>query len=348
MTKTQKAIGYLKNLPISNPDSLIEFKTPIVQPTGHDLLVKVSAVSVNPIDISIRLNQSVKTSNPHILGFDGCGTVIAIGSQVSLFKPGDEIFYAGDFKRPGSNSEYQLVDERIVGTKPQSLSFSKTAAMPLTSLTAYEILTEKLGIILNSSKLPMTSSNKTILIVNGAGGVGSILIQLAKLAGLTVIATAHADDSVEWVKKMGADFVVDYQKNLISQITRDLSIKNVDFAIDLFDISKSCNSLCELIKPNGKIVAIGKESNPIDITKLKHKSASFSWEWMFAKSFYQTSDLIKQHEYLNIISSLIDRNLIIPTVTAELSPISVNNLKKAHKMIESHHMHGKIVISDWK
>lgn len=337
-----KAIGFSEHLDIKDPKSLFEFETPKPTPKGHDLLVKVNAVSVNPVDVGVRRSGHGKLSKPKIIGWDACGIVEKVGSQVSLFSPGDRVYYAGSFKRSGSNSEYQLVDERIVGNAPKSLTDVQAAAMPLTSLTAYEALFEQLSL----SQDKTSNEGKTILIINGAGGVGSVATQLASNAGLTVIATASRPESINWVKSHGATDVVNHRKNLVNEVHK-LGYKYVDYILELKDIDSHWKEMCELIKPEGAIASITENRRPINLRLLTPKKAIFAWEWMYTKSYYHTPDMQSQHEILNKIATLIDNSELQCTLTQSLSPINANNLREAHSLVENGHMIGKVVVTDW-
>ena len=338
-----KAIGFSEHLDIKDPKSLFEFETPKPTPKGHDLLVKVNAVSVNPVDVGVRRSGHGKLSKPKIIGWDACGIVEKVGSQVSLFSPGDRVYYAGSFKRSGSNSEYQLVDERIVGNAPKSLTDAQAAAMPLTSLTAYEALFEQLSL----SQDKTSNEGKTILIINGAGGVGSVATQLASNAGLTVIATASRPESINWVKSHGATDVVNHRKNLVNEVHK-LGYKYVDYILELKDIDSHWKEMCELIKPEGAIASITENRRPINLRLLTPKKAIFAWEWMYTKSYYHTPDMQSQHEILNKIATLIDNSELQCTLTQSLSPINANNLREAHSLVENGHMIGKVGVADWE
>lgn len=337
-----KAIGFKKHLNIDNPESLIDLEISIPVPKEHDLLVKTSAVSVNPVDVGVRKSGRTILKKPKVIGWDTCGIVEKVGAKVTLFKPGDRVFYAGSFIRPGSNSEYQLVDERIVGHAPKELTDEEVAAMPLTSLTAYEALFEQMGLELNSSK----NKGKNILIINGAGGVGSTATQLAHLAGLTVISTASRPDSIAWTKDHGAGYVVNHRKNLITQV-RKIGYKYVDYILELNDLDGHWKEMCELIKPEGHIVSITENHRPINLRLLTKKKAHFSWEWMYTKSYYHTDDMISQHEILDKIAQMLDNGKLKSTLNKTLSPLNAQNLRKAHKLVESGHMTGKVVVSKW-
>ncbi|KAF2338503.1 zinc-binding alcohol dehydrogenase family protein [Flavobacterium tistrianum] len=334
-----KAIGFKTSLPIENPESFIEFEAVKPIPGPHDLLVKIDAISVNPVDFKIRQNSAKDTvlETPKIIGWDAVGIVQAVGQDVTLFEVGDSVYYAGDITKQGSNAEYQIIDERIVGRKPKSLSIEESVVIPLTALTAWEILFDRIRITADKDK------GKSILIIGGAGGVGSIAIQLAKkIAGLTVIATASRPETIEWCKQQGADFVVDH-KDLISSV-REAGFEYVDFILDFVDTNAYWDTMVELIKPQGHIASITGGSDPVALTKLKSKSVSFSWELMYTRSMYQTEDMIEQHNILNIVADLLDDGILKTTLNTTLNGLTAENLKKAHELLESGKTIGKIAI----
>ncbi|WP_125723018.1 zinc-binding alcohol dehydrogenase family protein [Flavobacterium ustbae] len=334
-----KAIGFKTSLPIENPESFIEFEAVKPIPGPHDLLVKIDAISVNPVDFKIRQNSAKDTvlETPKIIGWDAVGIVQAVGQDVTLFEVGDPVYYAGDITKQGSNAEYQIIDERIVGRKPKSLSIAESAVIPLTALTAWEILFDRIRISADKDK------GKSILIIGGAGGVGSIAIQLAKkIAGLTVIATASRPETIDWCKQQGADFVVDH-KELISSV-REAGFEHVDFILDFVDTNAYWDIMVELIKPQGHIASITGSSDPVALTKLKSKSVSFSWELMYTRSMYQTEDMIEQHNILNIVADLLDDGILKTTLNTTLNGLTADNLKKAHELLESGKTIGKIAI----
>ena len=339
-----KAIGFKQHLPITNENSLFEFEEPTPTDNAHDLLVEVEGVSVNPVDVGVRKAGRGTRKTPRVIGWDAVGKVISIGDQVTLFKPGDRVFYAGSFKRPGSDSEYQLVDERIVGHAPEGMSNKKAAAMPLTSLTAWEALFEKLEI---NPSTPDSNRNKTILIINGAGGVGSIATQLAKMAGLKVISTASRLESIKWTKEHGADEVVNHRQDIVKQV-RDLGYQYVDYILELNNIDQHWNEMAEIIKPNGKIASITENRRPIDLKKLTQKRVTFAWEWMYSKSYFETPDEVTQHNILEKVSQLLATGKLQPTTTKVLAPITAANLRRAHELVEDVHMMGKVVVVDKK
>ncbi|MRX68569.1 NADPH2:quinone reductase [Flavobacterium resistens] len=334
-----KAIGFKTSLPIEEKESFIEFETVKPVPGAHDLLVKIDAISVNPVDFKIRQNSAKDTvlETPKIIGWDAVGIVHAVGEKVTLFEVGDPVYYAGDITKQGSNAEFQIIDERIVGRKPKSLSIEEAAVIPLTALTAWEILFDRIRI--NAEK----DKGKSILIIGGAGGVGSIAIQLAKkIAGLTVIATASRPETIDWCKKQGADYVVDH-KNLISAV-REAGYEHVDFILDFVDTNAYWDIMTELIKPQGHIASITGNSNPVALNSLKSKSVSFSWELMYTRSMFQTEDMIEQHHILNKVADLLDHGTLKTTLNQTLNGLTADNLKKAHQLLESGKTIGKIAI----
>lgn len=334
-----KAVGFKTSLPISDPNSFIEFETEKPNPTGRELLVKIKAIAVNPVDFKIRQNSAKDTvlAQPKIIGWDATGIVEAVGENVTLFKVGDEVYYAGDITKPGCNAQFQVIDERIAGNKPKSLSDEAAAAIPLTALTAWEILFDRIRISAEKDK------GKTLLIIGGAGGVGSIAIQLAKkMANLKVIATASRPETIEWCKQMGADVVVNH-KNLLEEV-RNAGFQFVDFIVDFVDTNSYWDVMAELIKPQGHIASITGSATPIALNKLKTKSASFSWEFMYTRSTFQTEDMIEQHHILNKVANLLDEGILVNTLTQTLHGLSAESLKQAHQQLESGTTIGKLAI----
>lgn len=333
-----KAVAYQKSLPITEPDSLLDVTLPEPKATGRDLLVRVKAVSVNPVDTKIRKRVSPEAGEFKVLGWDASGIVESVGAECSLFKPGDEVCYAGAINRPGTNSELHLVDERIVGKKPSTLDFAKAAALPLTSITAWEILFDRLGILPGKKAL-----GETLLIMGAGGGVGSILTQLAsRLTGLTVIATASRPETRAWVKSLGAHHVIDHSKPLSAELSR-IGISNVSHVASLTRSDLHFDSLIELVAPFGKIAMID-DPGMLDFTKLKTRSISLHWELMFTRSLFATPDMIEQHRLLNEVSALVDAGLIKTTFNEHYGKINAENLKRAHAFIESGKSVGKIVL----
>ena len=335
-----KAVALKQYLPIEDPKSFLDVDVPAPQPTGYDLLVNVRAVAVNPVDTKVRGgrgNKGVTEDPPRIIGWDASGCVTAIGDKVTLFKPGDEVWYAGDITRPGCNCEFQLVDERIVGVKPKSLSHAQAAALPLTTITAYEAFFERLGIDRGGA-----NKGQSILIIGAGGGVGSIGIQLAKQAGLIVIATASRPETTSWVKELGAEHVVNHRQDMIAQV-RALGIHYVDH-VAIFNDMRHWETAVELIRPQGGIVTIDDTNLPMPMETMKSKAASLHWEFMFARAMHQTPDMIEQHNLLSWVADQIDAGRIRTTLNKTLSPINAANLREAHRLVETGQAKGKIVI----
>jgi NADPH2:quinone reductase len=310
-----------------------EIELPTPSPSGHDLLVKVEAVSVNPVDYKQRKTASATS---RVLGWDAAGTVEAVGSQTTLFKPGDAVYYAGDVTRAGCNSELHLVDERIVGRKPKSLDFAQAAAMPLTSITAWEGFFDRMKV----------QSGKSMLIIGGAGGVGSIGIQLAKVSGLTVFATASRTESIAWVKSLGADHTIDHHQPMRPQLEA-CGAKHVDYIACFNDLDQHWAAIGDLIAPQGAIVAIVGNQKPLPMDAVRAKSATLCWELMFTRPRFQTADMIEQHRLLNQIADWLDSGKLRCTLRETLSPINAQNLRKAHEKLESGTMIGKLVLRGW-
>ncbi len=337
-----KAVALKAYLPISHPESLLDVTLEKPVPQGRDLLVAVEAISVNPVDTKVRKPKDKVEENFKVLGWDAVGRVVATGPDASLFKVGDAVYYAGSIARPGSNSEFQLVDERIVGRKPSTLNNAQAAALPLTAITAWEGLFDRLKIAQDKNAAP-----KTLLIIGGAGGVGSIAIQLAKvLTNVTVVATASRAESADWCKSLGADFVIDHHQPFASQLDAQ-GIQKPDYIFCLNSTENHWASMADVIKPQGHICSIVELSSPVDLNLIKNKSVSFSWELMFTRSLFETDDMIEQHHLLNRVASLIDEGKLKTTVTEVLSPINAENLRKAHAMIETGKTIGKIVLENW-
>lgn len=332
-----KAVAYQKAGPITSSGALvdIELDTPVAE--GRDLLVRVQAISVNPVDTKIRNNVSPENNQWKTLGWDAVGVVEAIGDQVSQFKVGDAVWYAGALNRQGSNSELQLVDERIVGHKPKTLEETEAAALPLTAITAWEMLFDRLQVP------KVTPENTSILVIGGAGGVGSITIQLLKqLTNLTIIATASRAETKEWVKQLGADYVLDHREPLAAQI-KHLGLDAPLYVFSTTQTDQHLSDIVELIAPQGHFGLIDDPAQ-LDIKPFKSKSVSVHWEFMFTRSMFQTEDMQKQSELLNEVSKLVDEGKIKTTVTEVISPINAENLKRVHQQIESGTTKGKIVL----
>ncbi|WP_267222110.1 zinc-binding alcohol dehydrogenase family protein [Dyella silvae] len=334
-----KAVAYRHILPITDPQSLLDVELPVPVVQGRDLLVKVEAVSVNPVDTKVRKRVDPQGADK-VLGWDAAGTVVAVGADVTLFKPGDEVFYAGAIDRPGSNAEFQLVDERIVGRKPSTLDFAHAAAMPLTTITAWELLFDRLGVPRGSS-----ARSGVVLVVGGAGGVGSMAIQLARrLTNYTVIGTASREDTRAWVKEMGAHHVVDHHGDLVAAV-KAVAPQGVDVALSLTHTDQHFAALAELLKPQGKLGLIDDPATPPDIRLLKAKSQSLHWESMFTRSLFHTDDMQAQHQLLNEAADLVDAGVLRSTLRENLGTISAANVRRAHVQLESASTIGKLVLS---
>jgi len=334
-----KAIALTRYLPIENPESLVDVQLDKPSPQGRDILVEVKAIGVNPVDVKVRAPKATIEKAPRVLGWDAAGVVQAVGPEVSGFKAGDRVFYAGDITRPGSNSEFQLVDERIVGHMPQSLSFEQAAALPLTTITAWEALFERLHV-----PPAATASAKSILIIGGAGGVGSIAIQLAvKVAGLKVIATASRPESEKWVRELGAQHVINHFGDLPAQLKQE-GFDNVDYVLILNDTDRHFPAAAAAVAPQGTICTIVENAAPLDVSLLKAKSAGFIWEFMFTRSMFETADIQKQHQLLNDVASLVDTGVLKTTLAERFGTINAANLKRAHALLESNRAKGKIVL----
>lgn len=315
----------------------IEIQKPV--PGPHDLLVSVQAVSINPVDTKMRSGSICTPDGVTNLGWDASGTVEAVGSAVTLFKPGQEVFYAGTYTRSGSNADYHLVDERIVGPKPVTLSFAEAAALPLTTLTAWELLFDRLGVMHGGKH-----TSGSLLIIGGAGGVGSILIQIArKLTGLTVIATASRPQSREWCLELGAHHVVDHSKSLVEEVAA-LNAPPITHIAALTHTARHYEALVSLIAPQGKI-AIIDDHDSFDAVPLKNKSVSLHWEMVFTRPMYKTEDMIEQHHILMKITSLVDAHVLRSTLTRKLTPFCADSLKQAHALVEQGDLLGKVVVA---
>ncbi len=329
-----KAIVYSQNaLPIADEHALYELDVPKPHPGAHDLLVKIRAIAVNPVDTKVRIGSPTET--PRILGWDAVGTVEAVGEQVSLFKPGDEVFYAGSITRPGSYAEYSLVDERIAGKKPVSLDDAAAAALPLTSLTAWELLFDRLEV--------KPDEKEAILIIGASGGVGSILTQLArKLTNLTVIATASRPQTREWITELGAHHVIDHTQSLAEQL-KNIGVAQVRYVASLTHTDMHYAQIVEVLKPQGRLAVID-DPDTLDAMPLKRKAISLHWELMFTRSMFQTEDMQRQHDILTKVSELLDDGTLRSTLGEHFGKINAQNLRKAHALIESSKARGKIVL----
>ena len=336
-----KAVGYQQSLAITEPAALLDIELPQPVATGRDLLVKVAAISVNPVDTKVRKRAAPPAGEYKVLGWDAAGEVVAVGPEVSNFQVGDRVYYAGALQRQGSNAEYQLVDERIVGKMPANLNFEQAAALPLTALTAWELLFDRLELATPSLKHP-----KPVLLVTGAaGGVGSILVQLARqLTTVTVVATASRLETQQWVKELGAHYVVDHSQPLIPQL-QQLGIAAVSHVASLTQTDLHYAELVQLLAPQGKLALIDDPENGIDIMPLKQKSISVHWEFMFTRSMFSTADMHIQHQILTDLTRLIEQGQIKSTLQQEFGIINAANLRQAHALLESGKAIGKIVLA---
>lgn len=331
-----KAVVYAQaGLPIDDPQALYEVDLPKPEPGPRDLLVKIEAISVNPVDSKLR--QGMQPPGARILGWDAAGTVESVGTEVKGFKPGDAVWYAGDITRPGSYAEFGLVDERIAGHRPTSISAAQAAALPLTAITAWELLFERLKVAEQGGQ------GESLLVIGAGGGVGSILVQLAsKLTGLTVIGTASRAASQAWVRELGANHVIDHAKPLRAQL-EEFGIKQVDHVISLTHTHSYYEQIVDLLKPQGQLALIDDPST-LDAMPLKRKSISLHWEFMFTRSMYRTADMDKQHLLLDRVAALIDEGTLKSTLGEHIGIINATNLRKAHAQIESNKAVGKIVL----
>lgn len=335
-----KAIGYQTPSPISSPNALMDITLPAPVAEGRDLQVEVKAISVNPVDYKVRSGSGpLPGSEYRVLGWDAAGVVKSVGPDVTQFKPGDEVFYAGSLLRPGTNAELHLVDERIVGRKPQSLDFQQAAAMPLTSLTAWELLFDRLGV-----KTGKPADAGSLLIIGGAGGVGSMLIQLARrLTGLTVIATASRPETRSWCLELGAHHVIDHSKPFAEQL-KAIGIPEVEYIASLTGTEFHYPGFVEVLAPQGHVGVID-DPKTLDVKPLKRKSGALHWELMFTRSIFTTRDIAVQHQILNEVSALVDAGIVRTTLAHRFGTINAANLRRAHELLESGKSHGKIVLA---
>ena len=330
-----KALGYRQPSPIDHPESLIELEVATPEPRPRDLRVRVRAISVNPVDVKLRAGAAPPAGQARILGFDAAGIVEAVGEQVTMFRLGDEVFYAGAIDRPGANAELHVVDERIVAHKPRTLSFAEAAALPLTSITAWELLFDRLRVA--------REERGTLLVVGGAGGVGSVLIQLArKLTALTVVATASRPETRQWCLDLGAHHVVDHTKPLADELAAS-GVAAPRLIASLTATDRHWPALCVLLAPQGRIALID-DPKTLDVMPLKRKSASVHWEFMFARPLFETDDMIEQHRLLTEVARLVDAGAVRTTLTEHLGPLSVDTLREAHRRVESGRVRGKLVL----
>ncbi|KAF1714917.1 NADPH:quinone reductase [Pseudoxanthomonas yeongjuensis] len=337
-----KAIALTRYLSIDDPQSLQDVELPKPVASGSDVLVRVEAISVNPVDTKIRSPKPQVETQPKVLGYDAAGVVEAVGESVTLFQPGDEVYYAGDVTRPGSNAQFQLVDERLVGRKPATLDFAQAAALPLTAITAWELLFDRMPFSIDAE-----GNDRSLLIIGGAGGVGSIAIQLARHAGFAVIATASRPQTIEWCRSMGAHHVIDHRQPLAPQL-ESLGYKQVDAVLNLADTDRYWETIGELIAPLGHVGLIVEPSGLLKIgDPYKAKSVGIHWEMMFARARFRTPDMIEQHRILNRVGSLVDAGELRTTHTETIGAINAANLREAHRRLESGATIGKLVLAGW-
>jgi NADPH:quinone reductase len=333
-----RAVGYQKTLPIDDPDSLVDIDLPKPEPKGRDILVEIRAVSVNPVDTKVRRNIGPGEDGWKVLGWDAAGVVVAAGPDATLFRPGDAVFYAGALGRPGTNAEFHLVDERIVGRKPASLGWAEAAALPLTAITAWEALFDRLDI-----RKPVPGAAPAILIIGGAGGVGSIAIQLVRqLTGLTVIATASRPETRDWVRELGAHHVVDHTRPLAAEVAA-LGLGTPGFVFSTTNTDRHLAGIVELVAPQGRFAVID-DPTAFDANPFKRKSVSVHWEFMFTRSMFETADVAEQGALLNEVARLVDAGTLRTTLAGSFGPVNATNLKRAHALIESGKARGKIVL----
>jgi zinc-binding alcohol dehydrogenase family protein len=337
-----KAIGLYRYLPIEDPESLIDLELDRPVASGRDLLVRVKAISVNPVDVKVRAPKAQTETTPRILGWDVAGVVEEVGQDCTLFKPGDEVYYAGSVTSPGGNSELHLVDERIVGRKPKNLDFAQAAALPLTTITAWEGLFDRLEIAPQAS----TNQGKNILIIGASGGVGSIATQLAKWAGLTVIGTASRPETAQWAREHGADHIINHHQPFAPQL-KQLGFATVNYIFCLSNTEQHWQNMVEVIEAQGKICSIVETHRDVNLTALQRKSATFVWEFMSTRPLYQTADMIEQHHLLNRVADLLEQGTLQTTLTQRLTPINAATLRQAHASVETGKTIGKIVLEQF-
>ncbi|KKO44816.1 NADPH:quinone reductase [Arsukibacterium ikkense] len=336
-----KAVGYQHSLAISDPNALLDIELPQPDAAGRDVLVKVAAVSVNPVDTKIRTRVAPADGEFKVLGWDAAGEVVACGDEVTLFKPGDKVYYAGALNRSGSNAEYQLVDERLVALMPANLSYAEAAALPLTAITAWELLFDRLELDKPSLKYP----RPILLITGAAGGVGSVLLQLArKLTSVCIVATASRPATQAWVKELGAHYVIDHSKPLQPQLA-ELGIDAVSHVASLTHTDQHYPEFVKLLAPQGKLALIDDPAGGLDIMPLKQKSISLHWEFMFTRSLFATADMQLQHQLLSDLSRLIEQGQVKTTLQQTLGSINASNLRQAHALLESGTAMGKVVLA---
>jgi len=337
-----KAVALTRYLPIDDPDSLVDVELPQPAPGGHDLRVRVEAVSVNPVDTKVRAPKSQVEAQPKVLGYDAAGVVDAVGAAVEGFRPGDRVYYAGDVTRAGSNAEFQLVDARLAAAMPRSLDFAAAAALPLVAITAWELLFQR---------MPFDSGQggkgKSLLVIGGAGGVGSIAIQLARRAGFSVIATASRPETVDWCRAMGAQHVINHREPLVPQLAAP-GFEQIDAALNLADTDRYWDDLGTLLAPQGHVGLIVEPKGALRIgDPYKAKCIGIHWEMMFARARFRTPDMAEQGRILARVAALVDAGELKSIQREALSPINAANLREAHRRLESGASIGKLVLAGW-
>lgn len=342
-----KAIGFERHLPVDHPEAFRAFDLPVPEPGPHDLRVAVEAVSVNPVDTKVRAPRHADPDHPDnradpapkVLGFDALGVVDAVGDAVSRFQPGDVVFYAGDIGRPGSNAEFQLVDEAIVGHAPRRIEPADAAALPLTALTAWETLFDRLGLSPDGE-----DAGTPVLLINGAGGVGSMAIQLARAAGLRVIATASRPESRQWCLDLGAELVVDHFGDLPAQLAEH-DLTDIPAIACFNDLDRHYSAMAELVAPQGRLASIVGNKSPLPFQELRDKSVGFFWEYMFTRPRFDTPDKGRQGEILDTVATMVEEGRLLTTRHEVVGEINVENLRAAHRALEGGHVIGKLVLS---
>lgn len=334
-----KAIGYLQSLPVEHPESLVDLELPAPAPGPRDLLVRVSAVSVNPVDTKVRKSRAPQPGQPEVLGWDAVGTVEALGEAVEGFAVGDRVYHAGAINRPGSNAELQVVDHRIAARAPRSLPDAEAAGLPLTAITAWELLFDRLGVPEGGG------AGQSLLVIGAAGGVGSVLVQLARqLTQLHVVGTASRPETQAWVRELGAHAVIDHGQPLRPQLVA-AGVAEVEFIASLSHTEQHWADLIDAAAPQGRVGLIDDLSGPIDVMQLKRKALSLHWEMMFTRPMFGTADMAAQGRLLARVAALVDEGRLRSTVSERLQPINAAQLRRAHALVESGRMRGKVVLS---
>ncbi|WP_411871838.1 zinc-binding alcohol dehydrogenase family protein [Vulcanococcus limneticus] len=340
-----RAIGYQQSRSVQDPLCLLAIELPDPTPGPRDLLVRVEAIAVNPVDAKVRRRDTPASGTWKVLGWDAAGTVEAVGPAVQGFQVGDRVWYAGALDRPGCNAELQLVDERLVARRPASLTAAEAAALPLTAITAWELLFDRLRL----AQGPEAHRGETLLVVGAAGGVGSILVQLARrLTGLTLVGTASRPESQAWLRELGCDHVIDHHQGLAPQL-QALGIAAVQRVISLTHTDQHFPQLVEVLAPQGALALIDDPApEALNVLALKRKSLSLHWELMFTRSLFHTTDMAEQGALLARVAALVDAGQIRSTANQQLGPITADNLRRAHLLMESHTSVGKVVLAGWE